>query len=63
VSLTDEQRAEIRAAVADWPPLTLGQRDTVATLFSEHEATPPKRGRRESVSARQAGSGAHCDAN
>lgn len=36
-TLTDEQRAEIRAAVAEWPPLTLAQRDTVATLFSERE--------------------------
>jgi hypothetical protein len=32
--LTPEQRAEIRARVATWPPLTEAQREAVATLFA-----------------------------
>ena len=35
--LADEQDAEIQAAVADWPPLTPKQRETLAMIFS---ATP-----------------------
>jgi hypothetical protein len=35
--LTPEQRAEIRAAVAKWPPLSQEQRAKVATLFASKQ--------------------------
>jgi hypothetical protein len=34
--LRPEQRAQIRAAVAAWPPLTEAQRAKVATLFASY---------------------------
>jgi mono/diheme cytochrome c family protein len=32
--LTDEQRADIHAAVAGWPALSTAQRDEIAALFT-----------------------------
>ena len=40
--LTPEQRAEVRAAVAGWPPITEAQRVQVAALFaSKHRIGRP----------------------
>ena len=36
--VTPEQRAEVRVAIATWPPLTEAQRVKIAALFEPYQA-------------------------